>query len=138
MSKFKNFMTLDETNLKAFKLFLTWGTVITLGALLIRSCHSTIKAINNTPRIDKRIKDDLKMTLIDKKGTKLFFDTDGKTNTTEIMAEYSNDSCCLGQEAKIHDASIGTVQSFKDWKKDLFCENCGKKIDWEFQKVRGE
>ena len=137
MSKFRNFMTFDETNLKALKLFLTWGTVITLGTLFIRSCNSSYKILKNTPRIDPRIQEEEKMTLIDKNRSSFYFDTDDNTNTTEIIAK-NVANCCWGQEARIHDAKIGTVQSFKDWKKDLFCENCGMKNNWIFQKVRGE
>ena len=140
MLNFRNFMNLDKVNLATFKWFLTVTTAVTLGTLFVRSCHKVVKTMNNTPFIDPKIQEDQKMTLIDKEndkeGNTLFFDTDGQQNTTEVIAH--NTPCCWTQKVRIHDAKIGTTQSFQDWKKDLFCENCGKKIFWSVEKVRDE
>ncbi len=57
------------------------------------------------------------ITSISGKRTVLFFDTDGDTNTTEVVA--AKYCPCLLAEAKIFDAKIGTTKTSLEWRDAL-------------------
>lgn len=115
--------------------------------LMLWGMESCSSSKGTAPQVDPEIKDADPMTLVSKVQTKesarLNFDTDGNTNTTEVVisrnAPFSivhDRSLCPEQTAKIFSAQIGKTQSVAAWTNDLFCTKCVQRDYWSVKRQR--
>ncbi|MBR6411938.1 MAG: hypothetical protein IKS41_02110 [Alphaproteobacteria bacterium] len=71
--------------------------------------------------VGKRIIDKTDHKGVDESEARLYFDTDGNTNTTEVVA--IKGIGCLTAEARVFDAKIGEKKKISEWRKQLSHKN---------------